>query len=128
MEANMPQHLTITTVAEANRKALAEHTLLAEHRIAARDGKKNLPYAYHLKDWFCAIGCALEPDVLAEVAARRLQMKRLHALVDAGLITVDTKDLFTLQDLQQKHDRWVATGASKGYYAALERMEVLTSP
>ena len=123
-EKSKMQYLTVAEVAQANRKALAEHTLLAESGDARSDRQHRTLYAYERGPWRCAIGCALNKETLAIIAKRRWQKMPLSFLISKGI--VETADNSLLESLQSDHDFWLRTGLKSRYTQTLENIEKVT--
>lgn len=100
----MPQLLTISEVVAANRKALADGTLLALHPECALVGcVYETTEGYH-----CSIGVALSRETLDKVRDQGLQRLKIEALLEQNIISTpdkNTADLLSI--LQDNHDCWL---------------------
>lgn len=97
----MTQHLTYPEVLAAARAAYNAGTLLA---LVPHPGTCR----YHTGKYRCAIGAALTDETLAKIDEKGLNTEAVFALVDKGIIEIETEHYLHINRLQTAHDNCIS--------------------
>jgi len=109
LQRKSPQHLTLSQVKKANRKALRASRLTAQN-----PDRRDRVCVYTHGERGCSIGVALSPSTLREIIRRNFNYACSYTtLVLNGIITSPPHEVVVIGLIQTYHDSW-AGAASQG--------------